>query len=130
MPASADCSVYVFAVAPVIAAQALPCASQRCHWYVNVGLPLQVPAFAVSTCPTCGVPLIVGGAVLLGPYCACAALVCANPVPAIEVSAATSAAIVATAASSRGSIFRVIVPSFSRRSRLGACPPETRTEPD
>ena len=27
-------------------------------------------------------------------------------------------------------IFRVIVPSFSRRSRLGACPPETGTEPD
>src|SRR3954469_21751871 len=32
-PASADCSLYVCAVAPVIAAHALPWASQRCHWY-------------------------------------------------------------------------------------------------
>jgi hypothetical protein len=57
------------------------------------------------------VPLIAGGAVLVGPYCAWAAVVSAKPVPVMAVSAATIATADATAASSRGIDFRVIVPS-------------------
>ena len=42
-------------------------ASHRCHAYVYpVGFPDQEPLFAVSVWPTLGVPVIVGGAVLLG----------------------------------------------------------------
>ena len=60
--------MYVCAVAPVIAAQLLPALSQRCHWYVYVGVVslVHVPVLAVSVWPTCGVPLIVGAAVFVG----------------------------------------------------------------
>jgi hypothetical protein len=34
LPTSADCTLYVCAVAPAIGAHALPLESQRCHWYV------------------------------------------------------------------------------------------------
>src|SRR5690242_817975 len=53
LPLSADCTVYVWFVAPLIAAQLLPCASQPCHWYVNVGVVslVHVPFSAVSVCP-------------------------------------------------------------------------------
>jgi hypothetical protein len=65
---SALAKVYVDAVAPEIDAQLLPCASQLCHWSVNVGVVslVQVPLPAVSVEPTCGVPLIVGAAVFAG----------------------------------------------------------------
>src|SRR6266516_6184873 len=48
-PTSADCTVYVCVVAPAMLAQLLLCASQRCHWYVNVGVvvPFHVPGPAV-----------------------------------------------------------------------------------
>ena len=46
---------------------------QRHQRYENdVGVPVQVPAFAVSVCPTAGVPETVGGTVLLGIACASA----------------------------------------------------------
>jgi hypothetical protein len=36
VPSSADVSVYVFAVAPLMLEQLPPVRSQRRHWYVNV----------------------------------------------------------------------------------------------
>ena len=52
----------------MIAAQLLPAVSQRFHWYAYVGVVslVHVPGLAVSVWPTCGVPLIVGAAVLTG----------------------------------------------------------------
>jgi hypothetical protein len=48
--------------------QGAPLASQRRHWYENVigCVPLQVPFEALSVCPSCAVPVIVGGAVFDG----------------------------------------------------------------
>jgi hypothetical protein len=65
---SPDWTTYVCEVALEIAAQLLPWASQLCHWYVIVGVVslVNVPGDAVSVWPTCGVPLTVGGAVLVG----------------------------------------------------------------
>src|SRR5262249_45497887 len=67
-PAWASTSRYVDCVAPVMFAQFRPFASQRRHTYVKVigVVPSHVPAVAVSSCPTVSVPVIVGGAVLLG----------------------------------------------------------------
>ena len=60
--------MYVFVVVPLMSEQFAPLASQRRHWYVNVSgcWPTQVPLFAVSVCPTCGVPDTVGGTVFRG----------------------------------------------------------------
>ncbi len=48
--------------------QLAPAASHFCHWYVSVGvgLPVHVPALAVSVSPTRLVPLITGTAVFTG----------------------------------------------------------------
>ena len=71
-PTSALATTYLEVLAPPIVAQsdpseAPPSAPQRTHWYANViGLaPAQVPAPAVSVCPCCAVPEIVGSAVFL-----------------------------------------------------------------
>ena len=66
-PASTCCSLYVVAVAPLIAAQLLPFWSQRLHAYVYpVGLPLHDPFVVVRVEPTVVVPEIVGAAVFPG----------------------------------------------------------------
>src|SRR5919201_3786329 len=68
LPSSAVVRTYVFPVAPLMFEQLPPVRSQRRHWYENVSgcCPVHVPLFAVSVAPTCGVPLMVGGAVLCG----------------------------------------------------------------
>src|SRR5436305_10030023 len=50
-------------VAPSIASQLAPAASQRRHWYVKVtGFPpSQSPGTAASNCPASGGPTMVGG---------------------------------------------------------------------
>ena len=62
-PTSSVTGRYDSAVAPVIASQFAPAASQRRHWYANVsGLPpSHVPGTAASSCPACGGPTTVGG---------------------------------------------------------------------
>ena len=67
-PTSADCTLYVDAVAPEIAAQLFPAALQRCHACAYVGWDwvFQEPVVAVSVEPTVGDPEIVGGEVLCG----------------------------------------------------------------
>src|SRR6266480_6950698 len=60
------------------------------HWYVNVGVgvPVHVPLSAFRSSPTCALPEIVGGAVLLG-----FTAVRADPMPAVSannMSAATA----------------------------------------
>lgn len=56
---SALWAVYVEDVAPEIEAQPL---EQRSHWYAKpVGLPDQLPVEAVTVCPACANPEIVGG---------------------------------------------------------------------
>jgi hypothetical protein len=48
-------------------AQFAPFASQRCHDKVYAfGAPFQVPRVPKSLCPTCTVPLILGGALFAG----------------------------------------------------------------
>jgi hypothetical protein len=66
--ASTDLRTYVLSVAPPMSAQLPPFWSQRLHWYANVigWLPLHVPAFAVSVCPTAAEPETVGGFVAAG----------------------------------------------------------------
>jgi hypothetical protein len=60
-PASTWPSLYVSAVAPLIAAQLLPVWSQRLQAIAYpVGLPSHDPFTAVKVDPTCGVPEIVG----------------------------------------------------------------------
>jgi hypothetical protein len=67
LPASADTSVYVLLVAPLMLAHEAPALSQRRHWYAyDVGAPLQLPVEAVSVWPTTVLPLIVGSAVFVG----------------------------------------------------------------
>ena|SRR5919201_6067903 len=69
-PASVPTVVYVAAAAPPSAPQLLPLESQRCHWYSNFSpFPSHDPGFAESVLPTCAVPLIVGGDVLVGGAC-------------------------------------------------------------
>jgi len=64
---SDDVSVYDELVAPVIALQLAPAASQRRQAYpYEVGLPDHVPVDAFRTLPAAGVPEIVGKAVLAG----------------------------------------------------------------
>src|ERR671936_9804 len=48
--------------------QFAPAVSQRRHWYAyEIGcVPDQLPGLAVSVCPCCGVPEMVGGAVFRG----------------------------------------------------------------
>jgi hypothetical protein len=59
--------LYVFDVCPEIFPQDEPSGSHRRHWYENdVGLPLQLPLFAVSVLPTMNVPSMVGGVVFWG----------------------------------------------------------------
>jgi len=62
---SAEASVNVWFVPPAMFAQLPPNWSQRSHWKVNViGCgPVQLPGLAVSVCPSCGTPEMVGGAV-------------------------------------------------------------------
>src|SRR4051794_32330220 len=65
-----------------------PLVLQRSHWYENaVGEFDQVPFDAVNVCPTCGVPVTVGGAVLTG-----AALLAACPAPARSATSTSAAA--------------------------------------
>src|SRR5437763_10107905 len=63
LPWSALANLYVCVVAPAIAWQPAPLASQICHWYWKViGVdPFQVPGLAVAVLPTVAAPLIVGG---------------------------------------------------------------------
>src|SRR5437660_5200139 len=51
-----------------MSAQLLPALSQRRHWSASVGVgrPLHVPGEAVSVCPSAGVPLMAGRALLVG----------------------------------------------------------------
>jgi hypothetical protein len=67
-PTSGEPTVYVAAVAPLISAQLAPLWSQRRHWYAyeRGAVPVHVPTEPLSTCPSCAVPLIVGGAELAG----------------------------------------------------------------
>jgi hypothetical protein len=66
-PASTCPSLYVSAVAPLIAAQLLPVSSQRLHPNAcPVGLPLHEPFAAVRVEPTCGAPEMVGACVVPG----------------------------------------------------------------
>jgi hypothetical protein len=67
-PESAEATTYVVFVALAIEAQLLPPESQRSHWYVyEIGpWPIHSPAFAVSVCPTVGVPVIAGAVVFPG----------------------------------------------------------------
>jgi hypothetical protein len=55
-------------VAPPIATQPFPFASQRSHWYVNeIGaVPVQAPAVTLIVFPTAALPTIAGDAVLRG----------------------------------------------------------------
>src|SRR5687768_16809960 len=67
-PRSTSRTGYVFAVAPVTLEHVATSASHRCHWYEKpVGLAVHSPSFALSVCPTLGVPEIVGGDVFRGP---------------------------------------------------------------
>ena len=65
LPTSAETTAYVEAVAPPIAAQELPLASQRCQAYVNplASAPLQPPFVVERSWPVCGAkpPVIDGG---------------------------------------------------------------------
>ena len=65
---SADCTLYVVAVAPEIALQPFPAELQRCHAYAYFGWDwvFHYPFTAVSVPPTVGVPAIVGGEVFCG----------------------------------------------------------------
>jgi hypothetical protein len=54
-------------LAPAIFVQLAPVLSQTCHWYeVEVGLPVQLPAVALSCRPSVAVPLILGSVVFVG----------------------------------------------------------------
>lgn len=55
-------------MAPATSEQAPPPASQRSHWYAKeiVGVPVQLPAFALSAPPSRGVPETEGSAVFAG----------------------------------------------------------------
>src|SRR5437868_6290831 len=67
-PTSAPTRAYEFEVALPMSPQLAPAESQRRHWYVYVigCVPVQVPFAAVSACPDCAVPEIVGRAVFPG----------------------------------------------------------------
>ena len=65
-PTSAAWTAYVRPVAPAIDAQLAPPLSQRFHWIVRVGVPVQVPVATVSVCPTLAVPVMVGATVFVG----------------------------------------------------------------
>src|SRR4051794_358008 len=114
-PWSLEVTVYVWFVAPLMSLQAAPVVLQRCHWYVNVGVVslVHVPGCAVSTWPTCGVPVMLGGVVFVGAYSACAAVGAAAPIPLKAVTATTSAAVRPAAPSSRG---RKVRARFTRSS--------------
>jgi hypothetical protein len=68
-PASPEASVYVAAFAPAIDAQFAPAESHLLQPYVKVigVVPFQLPVDAVRTCPTVGVPEIVGADEIDGP---------------------------------------------------------------
>src|SRR3954470_10086940 len=72
--------------------QFLPLSSQRLHWYVNeIGaVPVHVPFWAVSVCPTCGVPLMVGGVWFVGFTAIAAVPLWNDPNSAPMVTAATA----------------------------------------
>jgi len=67
-PASTAFSVYVLSLAPPMLLQLPPSLSHLRHWYVYVigSVPVHVPLFAVSVCPSVVVPEMVGGAVFVG----------------------------------------------------------------
>src|SRR5215211_6681477 len=87
-----------------MSAHAEPAASHRCHMYENlIGfLPVQLPGFAVSDCPTCSNPVIVGGETFTGPPAACAA--------------GAIAAAVATASRANPTSFFIAPPSLRGRA--------------
>src|SRR3954447_16822345 len=67
LPTSVLVSVYCREVAPEMALQFPPDASQRCHWKsYDLGLPVQLPCDAVKTEPSRAEPLIDGSDVLDG----------------------------------------------------------------
>src|SRR5262249_40060774 len=68
------------------------------HWNVNVGagVPVQVPGSAFRSSPTCALPEIVGGEVLLG-----ATAVRAEPIPAVSANSSTDSAAAAGRPSQR-----------------------------
>jgi hypothetical protein len=66
-PTSDALNKYDWPVAPPTDAQLPPRESQRCHWYAYVTpTPDHVPGLAVSVCPSCAVPEIVGNDVFEG----------------------------------------------------------------
>jgi hypothetical protein len=67
-PASARVSVYSRPSAPSMSTQFVPSVSHRCHWYVwEIGdVPSQPPSPAVNVLPWRAVPVMTGGAELLG----------------------------------------------------------------
>ena len=67
-PTSAEVTTYVCPLPPATWAQAFPFASQRCQVKTNVigRAPVHEPVDAVSVCPSCAAPEIVGGDVFTG----------------------------------------------------------------
>jgi hypothetical protein len=125
-PTSADCAVYVFAVAPPIAVQLSPFLSQLLHAYAKlVGLPVHVPSEAVSVDPSCGVPETVGVPVLLGAACAAARPARGPPSNAPTASAASA---MTTAAGQRRLVTDIVVTPFSPGDSVRVYPsPVNRT---
>src|SRR5215210_6367580 len=78
----------------------------RCQRYVNVGLPVHVPSAAVSVWPSCGMPLIVGGEVLLG----------AAPGAACTIAVATEVALLEPAALLAVTTTRIVMPTSAAPS--------------
>jgi hypothetical protein len=101
-PTSTDASWYVLVVAPVIDVQVAPLASHRRHWYVYVtgAVPVQVPVVAVSVCPSCAVPEIVGNEVFAGatPVTTAVALDVAGVEPAAFAAVTTTRSVEPTSA--------------------------------
>ena len=65
---SSPVAVYVAPVAPPMSPQLAPVPSQRRHWYAyEIGwVPDHVPVDAVSACPACAVPEIIGASTFAG----------------------------------------------------------------
>ena len=91
------------ATAPVIAAHAPPVASQRDHAYVKAigAAPAQVPSAATSAWPSVGVPVTVGGTLLMGAAPVTTTAVTADglsEVPPASVAVATTRSVLPTSA--------------------------------
>src|SRR4029079_10437276 len=104
-PTSAPVSVSASAVAPVIAVQALPVASQRLQRYVYVSgsVPVQVPRVPVRISPSRAVPATVGATVLTGGAAAPVglAVVDASVDPAAFVAVTTTRTVLEASAAAR-----------------------------